>query len=424
MARRKKPPKKRKPSDRLDKIKAKFREAYARGDYQAALAQSLLATKLAPQVSNTHADAAVSCLFLERWPDAIRYAIRATTLPNTPLSVYDTLSHAHGALKQWDEVKKWGSIALQTRANMVSHLSGKGPASLDIPSKPSPEARDKNVIAFALYGGDPKYCETAILNAQEQQRLYPNWTCHFYVDDTVPNHVVLRLQSDGAVVTSVSSAQKNAIPGPMWRFLAYDLPNVQRVIFRDADSVISEREQEAVTEWVNSDAQFHIMRDAGTHTELILAGLWGCIGGSLPPMAPAIDEFVRAPLRSRHFADQYFLREAVWPTARDSLLQHDSMFGFLEAKPFPGGPQPDDFHVGYAEGSPIVTIQHDVPNGTKVNWTLIKRGPEKQEICTYPAVCQNAKIVTHLPRRMVRDLQDNRLYIQCKTIRPNRPERA
>jgi hypothetical protein len=70
----------------------------------------------------------------------------------------------------------------------------------------------------------------------------------------------------------------------MWRFAAYDDPNVDRVIFRDADSIISTREAGAVEEWVASGQAFHAMRDYGSHTDLLLAGMWGVARGALPPM--------------------------------------------------------------------------------------------------------------------------------------------
>jgi len=95
--------------------------------------------------------------------------------------------------------------------------------------------RSRNLIAFSLFGENPKYCEAGILNAVEQPALYPDWTCRFYVDETVPAQVLARLTALGAQVVAVDDVLRQW-PGPMWRFAAYDDPNVDRVIFRDADS--------------------------------------------------------------------------------------------------------------------------------------------------------------------------------------------
>jgi hypothetical protein len=48
-------------------------------------------------------------------------------------------------------------------------------------------------------------------------------------------------------------------------------------------------------------------------------------------------------------ADQDFLRKYVWPYARQRILQHDSVFDFMNSRPFPEGLQRKDFHVGCVE---------------------------------------------------------------------------
>lgn len=58
-----------------------------------------------------------------------------------------------------------------------------------------------------------------------------------------------------------------------WRFLPLLDPTVNRVIFRDTDSLVSDREVDAVNEWIKSDTTFHIMRDYVGHCEYpMLAG--------------------------------------------------------------------------------------------------------------------------------------------------------
>ena len=56
---------------------------------------------------------------------------------------------------------------------------------------------------------------------------------------------------------------------------------VDLFLSRDLDSRFSEREQEAVYEWVNGEKIFHIIRDHPEHGTSILGGTWGC---KLPPM--------------------------------------------------------------------------------------------------------------------------------------------
>ncbi len=252
-----------------------------------------------------------------------------------------------------------------------------------------------------------------MLNAVEQSDLYPFWTCRVYVDETVPGSIRARLAAHGADVVNISDHMRGW-PGPMWRFAACDIPGVHRVLFRDADSVISRREANAVGAWIASDRRFHHMRDHGSHVELLLAGLWGVIGGALPPMDGMVASFLAKPLASRHFADQYFLRQHVWPHARVSLLQHDSIFGFLDAVPFPDGSVAKTAHVGCNESAQSFEASTGLPDGTKVRWELRRSEPGGGEVtvCDYPAVVAGGAVRSHLPRRYAERLgKDMRIVI-------------
>ncbi|MGN5799524.1 tetratricopeptide repeat protein, partial [Acinetobacter baumannii] len=77
--------------------------------------------------------------------------------------------------------------------------------------------------AFSLFGSNPRYCETSMLNTKLAQVIYAEWTCRFYVDESVPELVQLRLQANGAQVVHVSRTQKQ-LSGLFWRFLVMDEP--------------------------------------------------------------------------------------------------------------------------------------------------------------------------------------------------------
>lgn len=370
--------------------------------YMEALDECQRAIRIAPQMTQAWIDAAVNCLRLERWQQAIGYAEQALVLGGGSFALFDALSHGYGALRQWEAVRKYGLMALQLRDQRFGVAPALPHVMPVMPPFPSMGTRDKNIIAFSLFGADSKYCETAVLNVIEQPQVYPHWTCRFYIDESVPQSVVERLIAAGAQVKPVD-AQTHGWPGPMWRFLALQDEHLHRVLFRDADSVISVREAEAVQEWVSSECRFHAMRDSGTHTELLLAGLWGVVVGALPPLQRLTQAFFGAQLESQHFADQYFLRQYVWPYARQSLMQHDSVFGFMQARPFPGGPMPIDFHVGYAEGSPLFKAQTEWEEGTQVQWRLLLRqGEQEIVVCRYPGVVRAGLVTAHIPARFAR----------------------
>jgi hypothetical protein len=119
-------------------------------------------------------------------------------------------------------------------------------------------------------------------------------------------------------------------------------------------------------------------------------------------MTRMIDAFLQNPVQDAHFADQLFLRHVIWPFARQGIVQHDSLFGFMDGRAFPEGPHRDDFHVGYAEGSPFLTFTSALPDGSDVVWEVYANtadGP--RSICRYPGQIRGGKLNAHVPARYV-----------------------
>jgi hypothetical protein len=389
----------------LDVAEQRMRVLYEQGRYNDSLDICLQIVRTHPENCDAWICAAANCGRLGHWQDTIRYGCTALAHGGNTLNLYDILAHGHGELKQWDEARRYGLQALNMRA---SHFRGEPIIPLKptpIPQLPSVQTRERNIIAFSLFGGDSKYCESAVLNVQEQPRVYPHWICRFYVDGSVPESILTRLQKGGAQIVRVEGSAA-LWPGPMWRLLALQDPQAHRILLRDADAVISRREAAAVDQWLVSGKRFHMMRDWSSHTELMMAGLWGVVAGSLPPLERLMQRFMSTPLESTHFADQHFLRQYIWPYARANMMQHDSVFGFMDALPFPDGERPAGFHVGYAESLQIFTIKVDLPNGLEVTWDLYriieKLGgslARAELICSYPATVKDGTVSAHIPAR-------------------------
>ncbi len=410
--------------NRLDEIRQNMLSNFAQQNYEAALTYSLEAHALIPQSPHPLSDAAANCIYLNRWQQAIGYAKQALTLPNPPFAVYDSLAHAYGHLhtpKAQVQVRHFGLLALKKREQQFQNPPLLEHALPVLPPLPHEYHQRKNLIAMSLFGAQAKYCETAIINAELMPDLYPDWCLCIYVDDTVPRQVINRLRQLKTWVIPIGSLQ--VIPGPMWRFLALDLPRVHRVVFRDADSVISLREVHAVNEWLHGSTHFHVMRDAVTHTELILAGLWGAVAGALPPMLPMIQAFLTEPVKSRHFADQYFLREYIWPFARQSLMQHDGLFNFEPCRPFPDGPTDLSelgFHVGMCDAFMQfkMSLTPDYSVSQPVYWQLLKADITTAEqaasiLCEYQSMVKAGPMIEEfLPRALIAQIHDKTLKVQ------------
>lgn len=237
--------------------------------------------------------------------------------------------------------------AAGTRCLQLKQDSATRPADLlkvDVPRTFDSNDRSKNVISYSLYGSAKRYVAGALRAVRDSALLYPSWSCRFYVDDSVPVEVVRELVGAGAVVKSVVGLPR-AKYGLFWRFLVCDDCEVDRYLVRDVDSRLTIRERLAVDEWMASGRHFHVMRDWITHTELILAGMWGGVGGALCGM----EDLFRAYVDQRYWSrtiDQQFLREWIWPTVRQSVLVHDSQFDLSPCCPFPALSQLPCGHVG------------------------------------------------------------------------------
>jgi hypothetical protein len=177
-----------------------------------------------------------------------------------------------------------------------------------------------------------RYLRGAIENALAMPLIYPGWEGIFFVDETVPEDVRLALTELGGQVRVQPPGQPQR-QKLAWRFLVANEAGVGRFLVRDVDSVVNQRERAAVDEWIDSGRLFHVMRDWWTHTDLVLAGMWGGIAGLLPPI-PALLESYRPPHMETPNIDQWFLRDILWPCLRQSCLIHDRCFN-------PPGVQPD-----------------------------------------------------------------------------------
>lgn len=149
-------------------------------------------------------------------------------------------------------------------------------------------------------------------------------------------------------MTAKGSTQ-GKVSSTFWRFLALTDPTVTRVICRDTDARLSNRDKAAVEEWITSGYYFHMMHDHPYHGgHPVLAGMFGSVNGLLNPKLiqrwfqkdqdVAIANETGPP--SYHWwADQDWLKETVWPLVANYTLSHSSFscgkFGEAKTLGFP-----------------------------------------------------------------------------------------
>lgn len=183
------------------------------------------------------------------------------------------------------------------------------------------------VISFSLWGNNPKYTIGAIRNAELAPEIYPGWTCRFYVGEDVPDEITVKLLDLKSEIVLMNGSGWN---GMFWRFAAADSSDT--VLSRDTDSRLNKREYFAVQEWLNSDKDFHIMRDHPYHATEILGGMWGVRNGALKGISNLIKNYNRGKFDNQYQVDQNFLREVIYPMVKHRSVVHDE---FFEKKPFP-----------------------------------------------------------------------------------------
>lgn len=280
---------------------------------------------------------------LRRWDEIINVATHHLAKHHLDYGLHSSLCQALARNGRMKEAREHGSRCLALKDKSVKaeamDLSG-----VSVPSFNKSD-RTRNIIAFSLYGSGEKYLRGAVTNVLAARFIYPQWTCRFYIDETVPRKIVQHLEREGAELRTVNGLA-NRKYGTFWRFLVADDPAVDRYLVRDCDSVVNVRERLAVEEWIDSGRHFHLMRDFYTHTELVLAGMWGGVTSALPPMGKAMTAYANEAIHNRTL-DQTFLREVIWPTIRQSVLIHDSQFAFGDCSDFPRLARlPDGQHVG------------------------------------------------------------------------------
>jgi len=176
----------------------------------------------------------------------------------------------------------------------------------------------KKVISFSLWGDNPKYTIGAIKNAELIDTIYPGWIGRFYCGKSVPIDIIEILKTYTNVEV-IEMEENGDWSGMFWRFYACEDSDV--MISRDTDSRLNLREKNAVDEWLNSDKDFHIMRDHPYHNALILGGMWGVKNGILKNIVDLIKNYNKGDFWQ---VDQNFLREQIYPIVVNTSFVHDS----------------------------------------------------------------------------------------------------
>ncbi|HVL29329.1 MAG TPA: hypothetical protein VM326_01260, partial [Sphingomicrobium sp.] len=277
-----------------------------------------------------------------RHQEAIPWLEHFLALGHVDASAFDALASSHADTGNLIKAKLFGTMALAEKDKATADRRGTPKLKKVRPGKKA------QVIAFTLFGSSPRYLRGALQNVLAARQLYPGWTCRFYVDDSVDATFLKVLAEEGAEVVRDESGIRDLRHLLTRRFHVADDPNIGRFMVRDCDSVVNPREAAAVAEWIASGLPFHVMRDWWTHTDPMLAGLWGGFARAFPDLTACLRSFIGDKPMSTNW-DQYFLRDQVWPAIRDQVMVHDRCYPSHRARPFPTPTPGGREHVGQNE---------------------------------------------------------------------------
>jgi len=218
------------------------------------------------------------------------------------------------------------------------------------------------IVSFSLWGDSPIYLHGFVENMKLVEKYYPGWDIFLYTTKDCLQKLTPEIEASNVlVITTMKEDPLSVWDASFWRYEAVldgDIstchPPAEAIIFRDADSRISEREQKAVHQWLDSDKQFHIMRDHPYHTVPIMAGMWGL---KLPLTKEALrNKFVKIAKDSSDWhidkkgADQEFLQYDVYNLIVNDSLIHVNNCNYREdfAVDFPTKRLEDKSFVGEA----------------------------------------------------------------------------
>jgi hypothetical protein len=210
--------------------------------------------------------------------------------------------------------------------------------------------RGKKVITMSLYGNNSRYAQGAIDNAVLAARDWPGWTLRFYHGRGVPAQVLRIVRQLGAETVALNATFQSPRACMYWRFFALEDGTATRVIIRDVDARLSQRDHAAVDEWVASGRFFHTLHDHIQHPTPVLGGMWGAVAGFLNPRLLQAWRDSNDDKVAVWSNDQNWLAGVIWPLVKNETLDHAShhchAYGAAEWRAFPTQRRNDRDFVG------------------------------------------------------------------------------
>lgn len=156
-----------------------------------------------------------------------------------------------------------------------------------------------NIISYVLYGKNIIYNKGALINAKMAKQYYPNFKVWIYIsaiEDIIEEYYLILKDMDNVKLIIMNDIDKS-IGCTIWRYIpAFTEEKLNILIVRDLDSLLNnKRDLWAVKQWINSNCDFHIIRDCTAHAKIhIMGGIFGVKKQLLLPFKQEFNNFLNS----------------------------------------------------------------------------------------------------------------------------------
>jgi hypothetical protein len=184
------------------------------------------------------------------------------------------------------------------------------------------------VIAYSLFGSNPRYSNPLIITAKNINVILPGWVIWVYYDSTVPKNVVNELTKLKVSLIHMDRVERCNWAPKFWRFLPVFEREVDVVLFRDSDSIITSREASLVNYWIDSDYSAQILRDHPLHMAPIMAGMFGLKKEVFEVFAHQLELNMGLVQEQSYSADQVFLAKYLYKVIYKKAIVQTPFFSY------------------------------------------------------------------------------------------------
>ena len=199
----------------------------------------------------------------------------------------------------------------------------------------------KRVISFSLFGARnftkdnffefAAYMRGFYWNVRMAKLFFPDWQVHCEIDSGTfsdYDNIFYGLQKYYGISFSIHETMP-LCKSMLTRLKPLFFSNVEYVLCRDADALITYREAQMVKEFTDSGLEVHSITDNVAHTVPLMGGLCGFKCHLLKEKYKSWDEMLAlSPVQFHEKgSDQTFLTKVVYPAFRSQMFAHH-----LEAK--------------------------------------------------------------------------------------------